>query len=62
MSDKEIAMTITLKAIECKFIQKVNYGTAEKINRENTEAASEIANFYRTILSAVEKDNWVVQE
>lgn len=63
MTDKEIAMQITLKAIECrviKFSDKVaQSGKTFKESNEiaNDDNANSIAKFYSTIYKAVESSN-----
>ncbi len=59
MSNKEIAMQLTLKAIECGYISKAS-DVAAKTMRElssdkNSFNAEEIAKFYEKILSVVDK-------
>lgn len=60
MSDKEIAMQITIKAIECGVIQfpdhvPQNGKTAKEItDLTNDDHANSIAEFYSTIYKAVE--------
>lgn len=51
MTDKEIAMQITLKAIESGLIFKNRVDTS--VSDTNSQNADEIANFFTTIYKAV---------
>lgn len=51
MTEKEIAMQLTLKAMECGYIAK---GVIEKsISEQNERRASEIGKFFNTIYTEI---------
>ena len=53
MTDKEIAMQITLKAIESGLIYKKRVDTT--VSDSNSKNADEIANFFTTIYNTIHK-------
>lgn len=65
-SKEEIALQLTLKAIESGNVIKgslgINSNTSENISGKNTFNANEIAKFYTTIYNAINTDSdFVVQ-
>ena len=58
---EEIALQLTLKALECGYIEKAVIAQSGKTGQEvasakNTSSAEEIAEFFNTILATIETD------
>ena len=56
MDNKEIALQLTLKALDCNTIAFCTSleGTKEAISAENAEKAKQISDFYNSILVAID--------
>ena len=50
MDNIEVALNITLKALECGYIRSCEAETAEKANAEN---AKQISDFYTSVLKTI---------